>query len=201
MIKKIVLASNNHNKIIEFKHIFAQLNIEIIPQADLNIPPADEPYQTFIENSLYKAKHCAKHSKMVSLADDSGLCVDALNGEPGINSAVYAGLPKNDDNNNQKLLDMMLDIENRNAHFYCVLTLVKHYDDPQPVIADGILKGQIATQYSGNNGFGYDPLFYVARYNKCLAELPLDIKNQISHRKTATINLLLKLKEMDYATQ
>ena len=197
---KIVLASNNPGKIIEFQHIFAELNIEIVPQSALNIPEVDEPYHTFVENSLHKARHCAKYSNLPTLADDSGLCVDSLNGAPGVYSARYAGEPKSDARNNQQLIKDLVNCSDRHAYFYCVLVLLRHADDPQPLIADGFIHGQIIDTARGSNGFGYNPHFYLPRFKKTVAELDNSEKNQISHRRMAINSLLTKLKEIENAT-
>jgi XTP/dITP diphosphohydrolase len=193
-IRQIVLASNNQGKIKEFRHIFAELNIEIIPQSEFDIPEADEPYFTFVENSLHKARHCSKYTNLPALADDSGLCVSSLHGKPGVMSARYAGIPKSDLNNNQKLVDDLANITNRSAYFYCVLVLIRYYHDPQPLIADGMIHGKIIDIPRGDNGFGYDPHFYLPELNKTVAELNNDTKNNISHRRRATNELINKLK-------
>ena len=192
--KKIILASNNIGKIKEFKDIFANLAIDIIPQFEINIPEVEEPYLSFIENSLHKARHCAKHSGQMALADDSGLCVSALGGKPGIYSARYAGEPKNDELNNKKLIMDLDGIKDRRAYFYCSLVLVRDEFDPQPIIAEGLIEGEIIDIPIGNGGFGYDPHFYLKQYDKTLAQLDSNLKNQISHRKIATSILLDKLK-------
>ncbi len=193
-MKKIVIASNNQGKIKEFKQIFATFGIEIISQSELNVPEVDEPFITFVENSLHKARHCAKYTGLPALADDSGLCVAILNGEPGIYSARYAGEPKSDQANINKLL-MTLDSKlERSAYFYCSLVFVRNEKDPQPIIAEGIFEGQIALQQSGHSGHGYDPIFYLPQYNATVAELEETIKNEISHRGKALNQLLSKLK-------
>lgn len=196
MKKQIVLASNNSGKIKEFQHIFADLDIEIIPQSTLNIPEVDEPYHTFVENSLHKARHCAKHSGLMALADDSGICVNALGGKPGVYSARYAGEPKSDLRNNEKLIKDLSNVIDRSAYFYCVLVLVRNEFDPQPLISDGYINGEILEAPRGINGFGYDPLFYLKQFDKTVAELDKEIKNQISHRRMATNNLLTRLKDI-----
>ena len=195
-MKRIVLASNNQGKIKEFRDIFARLDIEIIPQSELNVPEVDEPYYTFIENSLHKARHCSKFTGLPSLADDSGICVSALNGAPGVLSARYAGEPKSDLRNNQKLVANLAGIVDRRAYFYCVLVLVRNHEDPEPLIADGKIYGEIIDTPVGNNGFGYNPIFYLPSIGKTVAELDDEIKNKISHRRLATNNLLNKLKEI-----
>lgn len=197
---KVVLASNNKGKIAEFKHIFADLQIQIVAQSELDIPEIDEPYLTFIENALHKARHCAKYSNLPSLADDSGLCVKSLSGKPGVYSARYAGIPKSDFNNNRQLINDLTPYKNKSAYFYCMLVLVRHEFDPQPLIADGFIHGQIIDQANGNNGFGYDPHFYLPQLGKTIAQLNDNEKNQISHRRLAINNLLTKFKEIEDAT-
>jgi XTP/dITP diphosphohydrolase len=190
---KIVLASNNAGKIREFQQIFAALNIEIVSQASLNVPEIDEPFNTFVENSLHKARHCAKFTGLPALADDSGLCVNVLDGAPGIYSARYAGEPKSDQANLNKLLKVMTTETQRSAYFYCSLVFVRNANDPQPIIAEGIFNGEIAHQARGTNGHGYDPIFYVPEHNASVAELDEEIKNQISHRGKAITELITKL--------
>lgn len=194
-MKQIVLASNNQGKIKEFRDIFKALDIELIPQSELNIPEIDEPYFTFVENSLHKARHCSRLSRLPSLADDSGICVSSLNGAPGVFSARYAGEPKSDLRNNQKLVADLAGILDRRAYFYCVLVLVKSHDDPEPIIADGKIHGEIIDTPRGTGGFGYNPIFYIPSQDKTVAELDDEIKNKISHRRLATNNLINKLKD------
>lgn len=193
-MKNFVIASNNQGKIKEFNQIFAKLGIKIISQSELNVPEVDEPFTTFVENSLHKARHCAKHTGLPALADDSGLCVTSLNGAPGIYSARYAGEPKSDQANMDKLLATLANEQQRSAYFYCSLVFVRNENDPQPLIAEGIFNGEIAMQQSGNNGHGYDPIFYVPNYNATVAELNEELKNKISHRGLAINQLLTKLK-------
>lgn len=193
-MKNFVIASNNQGKIKEFNQIFAKLGIKIISQSELNVPEVDEPFTTFVENSLHKARHCAKHTGLPALADDSGLCVTSLNGAPGIYSARYAGEPKSDQANIDKLLATLANEQQRSAYFYCSLVFVRNENDPQPLIAEGIFNGEIAMQQSGNNGHGYDPIFYVPEYNATVAELNEELKNKISHRGLAINQLLTKLK-------
>ncbi len=193
----IVLASNNQGKIKEFNAILASVGINLIAQSEFNVPEVDEPYTTFIENALHKARHCSKLTGLPSLADDSGICVPALHGQPGIYSARYAGEnPKSDVANNQKLINELskLDTINRSAYFYCALVFIRHSDDPQPIIADGILHGEIINEARGVNGFGYNPHFYLPEYAKTVAELDETMKNQISHRGIALQELLLKMR-------
>ena len=192
-LKKLVLASNNQGKIREFEEIFAKINIELIPQSEFNVPEVDEPYATFVENALHKARHCTKYTGLPALADDSGLCVNALNGAPGVFSARYAGEPKNDLNNNSKLVEELKQFTDKSAYFYCLLIVVRSFDDPQPIIADGVVHGQIIDTPRGSNGFGYNPIFHIPALGKTMAEISSETKNQISHRALAIKDLLLKL--------
>lgn len=185
-MQKIVLASNNLKKIKELKVLLGDLkDIEILPQSAFNIPEADEPFDTFIENALAKARHAAKLSGLPSLADDSGLCVKALNNAPGIASARFAGAPKSDEKNNQKLLDLLKNESDRSAFFVCVFVAVKNEKDPLPLIAQGFWHGTILQSPQGTNGFGYDPIFQPDDFDRSAAELPAEEKNQISHRAQA----------------
>ena len=196
MLTKLVIASGNQGKLREIQHLLLSLNIEIIPQSMLAVPECEEPYFTFLENALAKARHASKHTGLPALADDSGLCVDALQGAPGVLSARYAGEPKSDQKNNEKLLAVLATEQNRHAHFYCVMVLVRHEYDPEPLIAEGRWAGEILTDYRGNDGFGYDPLFLDAKTAKTVAELPLEIKSRISHRGHAMSKLLLQLERL-----
>lgn len=198
MLSKLVIASGNKGKLREIQHLLSPLNIEIIPQSVLNVPECEEPFFTFLENALAKARHASKYTGLPALADDSGLCVDALQGSPGVLSARYAGEPKSDERNNQKLLEVLGTEDNRHAHFYCVMVLVRHELDPEPLIAEGRWAGEILTEYRGNDGFGYDPLFLDAKTGKTVAELPLDIKSRISHRGHAMTKLLLQLERLTH---
>ncbi|MEQ1601562.1 MAG: RdgB/HAM1 family non-canonical purine NTP pyrophosphatase [Methylophilaceae bacterium] len=193
---KLVIATGNQGKLREIQHILAPLQIEIIPQTSLNVPDCAEPFCTFIENALAKARHASKHTGLPALADDSGLCVDALQGAPGVLSARYAGESKSDENNNHKLLQVMQNESNRHAHFYCVMVLVRHEHDPEPIIAEGQWAGEILHEYRGTDGFGYDPLFLDDKTGKTVAELPLEIKSRISHRGHAMAKLLHKLERL-----
>ena len=191
--KQIVLASTNEGKLKEFKNIFANIGIEVIPQSAFNVPEIDEPYITFMENALHKARHCSKYTGLPSLADDSGICVKSLMGAPGIYSARYAGEPRNAKNNNQKLVEELAKFADKSAYFYCLLVLVKYELDPQPIFADGMVHGIIIDTPRGINGHGYDPHFYLKQFDKTMAELDPEIKNQISHRGLAIQSLLTKL--------
>ena len=196
--KQLVIASGNAGKMREIEHLLAPLSLEIIPQGKLNVPECEEPYCTFIENALAKARHASQHTGLPALADDSGLCVDSLQGAPGVLSARYAGEPKSDEKNNQKLLQVLGDNTQRTAHFYCVMVLVRHANDPEPLIAEGQWVGEILKEYRGNDGFGYDPLFLDAKTGKTVAELPLEIKSRISHRGHAMAKLLQKLERLSH---
>jgi len=194
-MKKLVIASNNPGKLREFQAMLAPLGIEVLTQEQLGISEAEEPHCTFIENALAKARHVSKASGLPALADDSGICVSALGGAPGVYSARYAGdSPKSDTRNNEKLLQAMQGETDRRAHYYCVLVLVHHADDPQPLIAEGEWHGEIAQEERGEGGFGYDPLFWLPQFNKMSAELKPEEKAQISHRALALKILLQKLK-------
>lgn len=198
MFKQLVIATGNLGKLREIQHILGGLEIEIIPQSALGVPECEEPFCTFIENALAKARHASKHTGLPALADDSGLCVDALLGAPGVLSARYAGEPKSDERNNKQLLEVMGNESNRHAHFYCVMVLVRHEHDPEPIIAEGQWHGEILNEYRGADGFGYDPLFLDAKTGKTVAELPLEIKSRISHRGHAMAKLLQKLERLSH---
>ena len=194
-MKKLVIASNNQGKLREFAHLLSPLGIEVLTQSQLGISEAEEPHVTFVENALAKARHVSRLSGLPALADDSGICVDALNGAPGVYSARYAGdNPKSDRANNDKLLREMQGVEERSAHYYCVLVLVRHADDPQPLIAEGEWHGEIGRDERGDGGFGYDPMFWLPELGKSAAQLSHDEKAQVSHRANAMKVLLGKLK-------
>ncbi len=192
-MKKLVLASNNAKKMKELNALLAPLGFEVIPQGQLGIPEAEEPHCTFVENALAKARHAAQASGLPALADDSGLCVAALGGAPGVYSARYAGEPKSDARNNEKLLADLAGQDDRRAHFACVLVLVRSADDPQPIIAEGEWHGTILEAQRGADGFGYDPLFYVPTHCQTAAELDGAIKNTLSHRGQAMQKLIARL--------
>ncbi len=194
MFEKLVIASSNQGKLREIQQLLAPLNIEVVAQSTLNICEAEEPHCTFVENALAKARHASICSGLPALADDSGLCVDALKGAPGVHSARYGGEPKSDKKNNDSLLTALANETNREAYYYCAIVLVKQHDDPQPIIAEGIWKGKILNAPRGNGGFGYDPLFLDVASNKTGAELSSDEKNKISHRGKALAELIKKLK-------
>jgi XTP/dITP diphosphohydrolase len=194
-MNKLVIASNNPGKLREFERMLAPLGIEVLTQAQLGISEAEEPHCTFVENALAKARQVSRESGLPALADDSGICVDALGGAPGVFSARYAGdNPKSDRRNNDKLLQDMQGVADRRAHYYCVLVLVRHADDPQPIIAEGEWQGEIAQEERGDGGFGYDPMFWLPEQGRMSAELSHDEKAQLSHRAKALKVLLEKLK-------
>lgn len=192
---KIVLASNNSGKIKEIREMLQPFSINLISQSDFNISEIEETGLTYVENAIIKARHASKHSKLPALADDSGISVDALNGEPGVHSARYAGKNASNLEKIDKLLSALKDVpeEKRSASFHCVIVLLKNEKDPAPIICHGTWKGKIAFSAKGEKGFGYDPIFYVPEYDCSAAELDLTIKNMISHRAKALnqfINLL-----------
>ena len=195
-MKKIVIASGNPGKLREIGRILEPLGLNVVPQSDFGVPECPEPHVTFIENCLAKARHAALHTGLPALADDSGICVDALNGAPGVYSARYAGEPKSDQRNNEKLIAALSGEANRKAHYYCVIVLVRHPDDPQPLIAEGSWHGEIIDTPRGENGFGYDPYFYLPEFGKTGAELDPDHKNAISHRGRALDLLVSKLRNL-----
>ncbi len=195
VMKKIVLASNNAGKVREFRQLFAELDIDIIPQGELGVSEAEEPHATFVENALAKARHAARVTGLPALADDSGICVAALGGAPGVYSARYAGEPKSDARNNQKLVATLAGQSNRNAWYYAALVLVRHADDPQPLIADGACYGEIIDAPRGEGGFGYDPHFFLPELGQTVAEISANEKARISHRGRALRELIAKLRE------
>jgi len=197
MFKKLVIASNNPGKLREIGEIFAPLDVEIIPQSVLAVPEAEEPHATFIENALAKARHAARLTGMPALADDSGICVDALGGAPGVVSAHFAGEPRSDVRNNHKLLEMLEAENDRRAHYYCVMLLMRHGDDPQPLVAEGEWRGEILHEPRGSGGFGYDPLFLDPALGKTGAELTPEQKNRVSHRGKALAALVAVLERRE----
>lgn len=196
MLNKIVIATGNAGKLREIRQLLEPLAIEVLPQSDFNTPEAEEPYFTFIENALAKARHTSLHSGLPALADDSGICVDALQGAPGVYSARFAGEPKSDARNNQRLLEVLLEENNRQAHYYCAMVLVRSPEDPQPLIAQGIWRGEILRAPRGEGGFGYDPLFLDPASGKTGAELPMEIKNSTSHRGQALRDMLQQIAQL-----
>ncbi len=196
MISRLVLASGNEGKLREFRRLLAPRGLKVIPQADLHISDADEPHETFIENALTKARHASAIAKLPALADDSGVCVAALDGAPGVHSARYAGEPLSDVRNNAKLVAALQGVVDRRAHYYCVLVLVRYAADPEPLLAEGAWHGTIIDLPRGSGGFGYDPHFQDDATGLTGAELPLERKNELSHRGQAIRMLLAKLDAM-----
>lgn len=194
MAQKIVLASGNKGKLKEFQEILHPIGFDVCPQSELGVTNPSEPYATFIENALHKARHASRQTGLPALADDSGICATSLGGAPGVHSARYAGTHGNDELNNQKLVADLDLFEDKSANYYCVLVYVRHENDPQPIIADAIWKGEIIATPRGNNGFGYDPYFLVPEFNMTAAELSPRVKNSVSHRGQALRILLEKLK-------
>lgn len=195
-MQKVVLASNNAGKLKEFSEILAPAGIQMVPQGELGVPEADEPFGTFVENALAKARHAAKLTGLPALADDSGLCVDALGGAPSVYSARFAalnGFEKSDAANNQYLVSRLAGQSNRKARYVAVLVYVSSADDPQPIIAEGVWPGEIIDAPKGGNGFGYDPHFYLPTLGKTAAELSAQEKNRASHRGQALQQLLPRL--------
>ena len=196
MISRLVLASGNAGKLREFRRLLTPIGIEVIAQADLGIEEAPEPHHTFVENALAKARHASGLSGLPALADDSGICVDALNGSPGVQSARFAGEPASDARNNAKLIGMLAGVVDRRAHYYCVLALMRRGDDPEPLLADGRWDGAIIDEPRGSGGFGYDAHFLDDETGLTGAELPLERKNQVSHRGKAIRLLVSRLEAM-----
>jgi XTP/dITP diphosphohydrolase len=200
-MKKIVIASNNPGKLREFATLLAPFSFEAIPQAALGITEAEEPFATFVENALAKARHASRAAGLPALADDSGICVPALGGAPGVWSARYANIasngaaePKSDARNNERLIRELAGKDDTRAFYYCSLVLVMHADDPHPLIADGECWGEIVQTPRGSGGFGYDPHFFLSQYGKTAAEVTDEEKNRISHRGLAMRELAAKLK-------
>jgi XTP/dITP diphosphohydrolase len=198
MLKKLVIATGNQGKLREIQAMLAPLDINVVPQSDYHVTEAPEPYCTFIENALAKARHASLATHLPALADDSGLCLEVLNGEPGVQSAYFAGKPSNDDKNNAHLINTLKQHENRFAYYYCCLVLVRRHDDPQPLIAEGMWLGSILKKPRGKNGFGYDPLFLDSMTGKSAAELSPEIKNKISHRGQALRKMLHLIEHLTY---
>ena len=195
---KIVLASNNPGKLAELRAMFAPLGFELVAQGELGIPEAAEPFHTFVENALAKARHAAAHSGLPAVADDAGLCVDAFGGLPGVDTAYYAtqfGYPKGDDNNVRALLEQMQNIDQRRAALVSTLVAVRSADDPEPLIAVGRVVGQIARAPVGSNGFGFDPIMWIPEFGKTFAQLPVEVKNAHSHRGRAAQAMAALMRE------
>lgn len=195
-MQKLVIATGNAHKLHEIKVLLEPLGIEVLPQSAFNVPEAAEPHCTFIENALAKARHAARLTGLPALADDSGICVEALGGAPGVISAIYAGEPRSDARNNEKLLAAMQGMTDRRAHYHCALVLLRHADDPQPVIAEGQWHGLILEAPRGVGGFGYDPLFLDTELQQTVAEISTEDKNRVSHRGKALRALTEKLRDI-----
>ena len=202
-MRRLVLASNNPGKLREFRQMLAPLGMEIVPQSELGIAEAEEPHGTFVENALAKARHASRASGLAAFADDSGICVAALGGAPGVQSARYANeaggsREDQDARNNRKLIEALRDKSDRRAHYYCVIVLVQHPADPEPLIAEGRWQGEVIATPRGTGGFGYDPYFLLPGLNRTAAELMPDEKNAISHRGRAMQRLVEMLKYAEY---
>lgn len=194
MKRQIVLASGNAGKLKEFREMLTPIGFTVLSQSEFGVSEADEPYLTFVENALAKARWTSDQTGLPALADDSGICADSLGGNPGVLSARYAGDPKSDLRNNQKLVADLAPFTDKTANFYCVLVYVRHANDPQPIIADGIWQGKIIDEPKGQNGFGYDPHFWIPELNKTAAEMMPEQKNRLSHRGKALRILLEKMR-------
>ncbi|HEU0290458.1 MAG TPA: RdgB/HAM1 family non-canonical purine NTP pyrophosphatase [Burkholderiales bacterium] len=203
-MRRLVLASSNPGKLREFRQILAPLGIELVPQSELGIAEAGEPHGTFVENALAKARHASSRSGLPAFADDSGICVAALGGAPGVHSARYAGAPSaggsddQDARNNRKLVEALADKADRRAHYACVIVLVRHAADPEPLIAEGRWQGEVIDTPRGDGGFGYDPYFLLPELGRTAAELMPDEKNAISHRGQAMRRLVEMLRYTEY---
>lgn len=190
---KIVLASNNSGKLAELQVMFSPLGVQLLRQSDLGVGEAEEPFRTFVENALAKARHASRMSGLPAVADDAGLCVDAFGGLPGVDTAFYAmqfGYAKGDDNNVKALLEQMDPIDNRRAALVSTLVAVRSADDPEPLIASGRVVGDITRAPIGANGFGFDPVMFIPEFGKTFAQLPVDVKNANSHRGKAALQML-----------
>ncbi len=200
-MKRLVIASNNAGKLRELAAILAPLGLATVPQGELGVPEAEEPHHTFVENALAKARNCARHTGLPALADDSGLCVDALGGLPGVHSAYFAGRggerESRDAANNALLVERLAGIADRSAHYTCVVVMVRADDDPEPVICEGRWKGEIVLSPRGAGGFGFDPYFLVPSLGLTAAELPAPEKNRLSHRAMAMSRLAARLRGED----
>jgi XTP/dITP diphosphohydrolase len=198
MVSKIVLASNNRGKLAELQAMLAPLGLALVRQGDLGIPEAEEPFRTFVENALAKARHAARHSGLPALADDAGLCVDAFGGLPGVDTAFYAtqfGYGKGDDNNVRALLEQMRNVENRRAALVSTLVAVRSPQDPEPLIAVGRAVGEITREPLGSHGFGFDPVMFIPAFGQTFAQLPPEVKNAHSHRGQAARLMVQMIQE------
>ncbi len=189
MDKFLVLASNNKGKLREFNAMFAPLGIEVVNQGALGVESCEEPFGTFVENCLQKARHAARVTGHAAMADDSGICVNALNGMPGVYSARFSGEGATDEKNNRLLVEKLQGVDDRSAHYTCVLVAVRTPEDPEPLIAVGNWYGEICDRAAGEGGFGYDPHFFVPAYGKTAAELTAEEKNRVSHRGVALVRM------------
>jgi XTP/dITP diphosphohydrolase len=206
-MKRLVLASSNPGKLREYREMLEPIGIEVVPQSELGVPEADEPHDTFVENALAKARLASRQAGMPAFADDSGICVEALGGEPGVRSARYADGPDadrpepraaQDRRNNEKLVAALRGQDNTRAHYYCVIVLVRHAGDPEPLIAEGRWHGQVIASPRGANGFGYDPYFLLPELGRTAAELTPDDKNALSHRGKALRRLVQMLEHAEH---
>ncbi len=195
---KLVLASNNAGKLAELQAMFSGLGMTLVRQGDLGIPEAEEPFKTFIENALTKARHASRLSGLPAMADDAGLCVDAFGGLPGVDTAYYAtqfGYPKGDDNNVRALLEQMQGISNRRAALVSTLVAVRHPQDPEPLVAVGRAAGEITREPVGSHGFGFDPVMFIPEFGQTFAQLPVEVKNANSHRGKAARAMVALMQE------
>ena len=199
---KLVLASNNRGKLAELQAMLAPLGVELIPQAELGVGEAEEPFHTFVENALAKARFASAHTGLPALADDAGLCVEAFGGLPGVQTAHYAtqfGYEKSDANNVRALLEQLAGIENRRAAMVSTLVAVRSPQDPEPLIAVGRVAGEIARAPRGQGGFGFDPVMFIPQFGKTFAELPTEVKNAQSHRGLSARQMLALMREHWFA--
>lgn len=197
-MRRLVLASSNPGKLREFREMIAPLGIEVVPQSELGVAEAGEPHGTFVENALAKARYASRFTNLPAFSDDSGICAAALGGAPGVQSARYAGDPRSDARNNEKLIAALKDKADRRAHYTCVIVLVRHAEDPEPLIAEGRWRGEVIATPRGTGGFGYDPHFLLPELGKTAAELAPDDKNAISHRGRAMAQLVSQLRVLGY---
>lgn len=199
-LSRLVLASGNAGKLREFAALFAPYGLDVVPQDQLAVPETPEPHPTFLENALAKARHASLHTGLPALADDSGICVPALRGAPGVHSARYAGEPRSDLRNSLRLVAALQGEPDRRAEYYCVLVLVRHADDPRPLIAEGVWNGQLIDAPMGSGGFGYDPWFLLPELGQTAAELSAEHKNRVSHRAQALKRLVENMLRADLLT-
>lgn len=200
---KLVLASNNRGKLAELQALFAPLGVELLPQSALGIPEAEEPFHTFVENALAKARHASAQSGLPAVADDAGLCVNAFGGQPGVQTAFYAtrfGYPKSDANNVRALLEQMQGVTDRRAAMVSTLVAVRNPDDPEPLVAVGRVQGLITTEPLGDHGFGFDPVMYLPEFGQTFAQLPTDVKNAHSHRGRASAQMVALMQANWFST-